>query len=240
MQDMASSEAQAALTERNTKTIVMPTNSLDVLPPELRLMIWRFTLPGPRNVGIQMKIKDAGFGGWVVRKNTPPPPVALRVCHESREEARKHYVLSFGTDAFPATVYFNFQTDTLCFSDGINNSSGPCDYVLNLWVGKTFRSRRSQAIQAKAIRFLTMDVDESIYSRPSFCWDEIRRFEGLEKLSLIVWCSEVNAESSMAYFRSAMQAVAEAHPQWVIPACEVVSSAGVSWGTLQSGENETL
>lgn len=213
------------------------------LPFELRLMIWRFCLPGPRNVGIKIRFKAGGFGGWVVRGNIPRPPVALQVCQESREEALRYYILSFGTNAHPATVYFNYQVDTLCFSDTINHDEngnlegtpGPSDYLLNLWVGKTFRDRQCKAIQAAKIRFLTLDVDESIYSRPFFCWDEVRRFEGLEKLLLVAWGSEENSDGLMTYFRQAMRAVAEAHSGWVAPKTEVVSASGKVWGNIQCG-----
>lgn len=88
------------------------------LPFELRLKIWKFTFPGPRNVGIQIRFKDFGFGGWMSRKRSPAPPVALQVCHESREEALKCYILSFGTSTHPPTAYYNYKIDTLCFGDG--------------------------------------------------------------------------------------------------------------------------
>jgi hypothetical protein len=211
------------------------------LAVELRLKIWRSTLPGPRNVGIKIRIKDAGFGGWIARKNTPTP-VSLQVCHESREEALKYYILSFGTTVYPPTVYFNYQIDTLCFGDGIDNQhrfsegtrygTGASDYLLNLWHGKTYNTYNSKAIQAKNIRYITLDVDDNIYSRPSFCWEEIRRFEGLEKLLVVTWDSEERADELMAYFRTAINAVAEVNPEWLAPRTEVVSASGRAWGSL--------
>lgn len=211
------------------------------LAVELRLKIWRSTLPGPRNVGIKTRIKDAGFGGWIARENAPPPPVALQVCHESREEAQKYYILSFGTTVYLPTVYFNYEIDTLCFGDGIDNpnrfpeSTGVSDYLLNLWHGKTFTPYDSKAIQAKPIRFITLDVDENIYGRTSFCWEEIRQFDRLEKLLIVTWGPEERAEELMAYFKTAMTAVAGANPEWVVPKTDVVSASGRAWGSLEPG-----
>ena len=209
------------------------------LAVELRLKIWRSSFPGPRNVGVKIRIKDSGFGGWIVRENTPPPPVALHVCHESREEALKYYILSFGTTVYPPTIYFNYQIDTLCFSDkfseGTRQSTGASDYLLNLWHGTTFTSYDSKAKHAKNIRYITLDVDENIYTRRSFCWEEIRRFEGLEKLLVVTWNPEERADELMAYFRIAMNLVAEANPEWIVPKTDIVSTLGRPWGSLQPG-----
>ena len=217
------------------------------LPVELRLKIWRSTLPMPRNVGIKLRIKDAGFGGWITRKNTPPPPVALQVCHESREEALKYYILSFGTTVYPPTVYFNNQIDTLCFGDGFDqqnrlpdgtrDGTGASHYLLNLWHGRTHQSYNSTAVHAENIKSITLDVDGSIYIRPSFCWDEVRQFEGLEKLLIVAWDPEERADELMAYFRTAMNVVVEAHPEWVVPKTEFVSASGRAWGSLQPGQD---
>jgi hypothetical protein len=222
------------------------------LPLELRLKIWRSTLPGPRNVGVKIRFKDGRFGGWVARDCTPRPPMALQVCHESREEARKYYVLSFGTTLYPPTVYFNYKTDTLCFGDGMDlhgrasartgSATGASDYLLNLWHGKTYNSFKNdtKAIQARSVRYIALDVDESIYSRPSFCWEEIRRFEGLQELLLITWDPDDRADELMAYFRIAMQAVAAVNPEWVVPRTKVVSASGREWGTLQLAQDVSV
>lgn len=49
--------------------------------------------------------------------NLPPPPL-LHVCKESRFFALKHYTLSFATKHSSPTTYFNFQLDTLYFTQG--------------------------------------------------------------------------------------------------------------------------
>ena len=55
------------------------------LPIELRIKIWGYTLPDPR-------IIDANALDDLIRINYPPP-VALHVCKESRQENLKNYSL---------------------------------------------------------------------------------------------------------------------------------------------------
>ena len=90
---------------------------------ELRLEIWRYTLPGPRKVGIKIRIKDTGFGVWIARESTLLRQWPFKFAMESREEAQKYYILSFGTTIYLPTVYFNYEIDTLCSGDGIENQN---------------------------------------------------------------------------------------------------------------------
>lgn len=78
------------------------------LPAELRVLIWGFCLPGPRNVVV-------GKG-----RHTPAPAV-LHLCSESRAEARKKsHELAFPTAGSDGrlngepVVWFDFSQDTLC------------------------------------------------------------------------------------------------------------------------------
>jgi len=189
------------------------------------------------------------------RKRTPPPPVALHVCHESREEALKCYIPSFGTSIHPPTVYYNYKIDTLCFGDGpdtlrlpseheVEHNTSASDYLLNLWHGRNYNPshlNNPKAIQSENVRYVTLDVDDSIYSRPSFCWEEVRRFDGLEELLVVTWDPEDRADDLMSYFKTAMDAVAEAHPDWAVPKTKVVSAlSGRDWGNLKPGRVDEL
>lgn len=152
--------------------------------------------------------------------------MALQICHESREEALRCYILSFGTTTYPATVYFNYHIDTLLFGDEVDKFGllnprararediGASDYLLNLWHGRTLNPRNPKAIQAKNVRYVTLDADENIYSVVSFCWEEIRCFKGLEELILVTWDPENRADELMAYFRTTLNTVAKANPEW--------------------------
>lgn len=222
------------------------------LPVELRLYIWNCSF-SPRNVGIKVRFRDGRFSDWVTRKSTPSPPIALQVCHESREEALKCYILSFGTSVHLPRIYFNYQIDILCFGDGpdalrlfpdreTQYEMGASDYLLNLWHGRSFQSRlqnEAKVIAAEKVKYLTLDVDDSIYDRPCFCWQEIRLFDGLKDLLLVTWDPADRAEELMAYFRATMNAMAKAHPEWVVPKTKVVSAlSGKEWGPLTPEQSD--
>jgi hypothetical protein len=177
------------------------------------------------------------------------------VCHETREETLKCYVLSFGTLNHPPTVYYNYKIDTICFGDGPDiHSLSPernagydtssSNYLLNLWHGTNYNPNRrndSKAIQTENVRYVSLDVDESIYGRLAFFWEEVRRFDGLEELLVATWDAEDKSDDLMSYFQTAMNAVAEAHPDWVVPKTKVVFALpGRDWGSLKSGQVEEL
>jgi len=78
-----------------------------LLPTELRLKVWKFTLPGPRILELRYDKKHAEFIS-VARL-----PRALFICKESREETLKHYDFSFGIDEGSSKVLVDFSVDIL-------------------------------------------------------------------------------------------------------------------------------
>lgn len=212
------------------------------LPAELRLQIWRYTFPAARNVNIKMAIKENGFGGWVSTNASQTPPIALRICQESRQEALRHYVLSFGTADSSPTIYFNFDIDTLDFRHPPSSSKdedlqpGPIDYLLNLWVGKTLVADKAKATCPFAIKSMALDVGDDIYGRPNFCWDEVRRFEGLEKLLLVAWDTERHGDSFIPYFRLSLRDTRAMNPEWVMPETQIVLESGKFSCRFEAGE----
>lgn len=57
------------------------------IPRELRHMIWTFQLRTPRVVSPILQVNGTGCTRWIDRA----PPVLLRLCHESRQEALRHF-----------------------------------------------------------------------------------------------------------------------------------------------------
>lgn len=122
--------------------------------------------------------------------------------------------------------------------------TSPSNYLLNLWHGTNYNPNRrndSKAIQGENVRYVSLDVDESIFGRLAFCWEEVRRFDGLKELPVVTWNAEEKAGDLMSYFQTAMNAVAEAHPDWVFPKTKVVSTLpGRDWGSLKPEQLEEL
>lgn len=94
------------------------------LPIEMRLKIWKLSIPGPRI----LKIENSGF--WNPKVHGVPFPSYLAVqiegysapgmlsaCYESRQVALKVYELAFGARLYGKPVWFDFQNDSLYFVD---------------------------------------------------------------------------------------------------------------------------
>lgn len=85
---------------------------LEGLPFELRNAIWQYTLmPEPRIVELDHRW-DEDSGWWLYGTRTPTP-IALRLCRESRNAVISLYPLCFNSKAFPSTIRFNLELDTL-------------------------------------------------------------------------------------------------------------------------------
>lgn len=228
------------------ESVVLPFTCFTLfpeLPSEMRLKIWRHIFPGPRIVGIQPSFTHSRFTGW---KSMDWPPLVLQITHESREEALKYYRLSFATASEPATIYFNFRTDTLRFGHGLGEAflndprwaaDGPGDYVLNVFLGTNYHIHprfQCAASDWDKLRYMIIDVDEGIYGRRTFCWGEIRQFDNLQELTLLPWDRESKAEELMEMFQTTLNTVAHDHPEWKVPKVTVLSAlTRKEWGILK-------
>jgi hypothetical protein len=89
------------------------------------------------------------------------------------------------------------------------------------------------ADDTEKVRKLVLDVDDSLYARRNFCWDEIREFTALEECTLLVWEPDYVQTGCMEHYRAALQRVKKAHPKWVIPRIAVIDAiSGSDWGEL--------
>ncbi|KAK0100644.1 hypothetical protein ONS95_007097 [Cadophora gregata] len=79
------------------------------MPFELRLMVWKLSLPGPRTITILEKSKKT----YRINSAAISTPL-LHVCHELRELALKRYTAAFESDHHEP-FYFDFESDSLNF-----------------------------------------------------------------------------------------------------------------------------
>ncbi|KAB8295222.1 hypothetical protein EYC80_007140 [Monilinia laxa] len=76
------------------------------LPKELRLEIWRSSLPGPRLIRLFIDKNNN-----LVSNATPP--IGLQICQESRIETLRFYKRRFAVDSSNARIYINTEYDAL-------------------------------------------------------------------------------------------------------------------------------
>jgi hypothetical protein len=206
------------------------------LPSELRLKIWKTMLPGPRTVNVQYRMKYEQFDGKNISAFTgwtspDPVPVALQICQESREEALKHYQISFRSYFHPSKIYFDFSKDTLRLGD--EQSGSNITYLLDIFLGGGYHG----ANDVEKVQSMIVNIIDDQYARRYFIWNEIRYFTSLRELTIVVWEEDLSTDEIMRVYRSTLRNVKVAHPEWNIPRLSVVpAETGTSWGSLELDE----
>jgi hypothetical protein len=213
------------------------------LPFELRLKIWRLIAPGPRTVSVQYLMKYDNFNGKRISKfsgwgSPDPVPIILHICREARVEALKTYQPAFRSYFHEAKTYIDFEVDTILFGAHLDAfhpidsfvDDGPSDYLLEVFLGGEYHG----ADDAEKIQRMVLDVNESLYGRRAFCWDEMRLFEGLKELTIWAWDEDETYESLMAHFRGTLRNVVEKHPEWNVPGITAIPAlSGNEWGKVE-------
>jgi len=88
------------------------------LPIEIRLAIWKLSLPG-RNYVEVIASKKGSLGGdktWALQSKEVAPTLFF-ACKESRCEVTKCYIPLRGTDLSSPVIYFSFEKDFLKFAN---------------------------------------------------------------------------------------------------------------------------
>jgi hypothetical protein len=105
----------------NTKISAVPGVIMPVMhlfpkfPTEIQLKIWGYTFPNARVINIRYDSKDDAY------TSSATPPVALFVCKQSRDEAKRFWKLTFGKTVNEGRIWINFDIDPVLFtltSDG--------------------------------------------------------------------------------------------------------------------------
>jgi hypothetical protein len=139
------------------------------LPIELRLKIWRHTLPGPRNLYMKYgKARGKFFCPY-------PPPICLHICTESRAEALKYYERAFGENPNLSETYFDFSQDGLMIGLTI---SGQISY-----------DEVKDAIQydLERVKFISCFTVTYVGQGPSLpLFEDVSPFKALEEITVLV------------------------------------------------------
>lgn len=108
-------------------------------PPEIRLKIWRLTMPPLRCIRICYSPEPTPRD-WKLKEKLLPPreksctrrvPVILQVCNESREEGLRVYQLSLAALFPDHTIYFNDGTNIIYLEkDGVVDALVLSGYLL--------------------------------------------------------------------------------------------------------------
>jgi hypothetical protein len=116
----------AAMEAEQKKTIadIVTFQRFPHLPPEVRLIIWECSLPGPRVLSVSDCRKGSSAMLHFREHDNESNPVALSVCRESRHVALQKYRLCFGTP----NIYADLDSDILYFGShwrAFDKFSGP-------------------------------------------------------------------------------------------------------------------
>lgn len=85
-----------------------------LLPPELRLMIWTFALPGPRVLKVERRGRQGHYEFYVL--NALSGLGMLHTCLEARQVALKAFEMMPNPKfCLVHPLYFNAEADTLYF-----------------------------------------------------------------------------------------------------------------------------
>lgn len=185
------------------------------LPSEIRLKIWRLTMPGPRVVHVTYKQDSIGHwkdpppqdGIWGYGRSQPSPLI-LQISHESRSEGLKKYSLRLDTATRECYVRIEPIQDTLLILDTAKGGhSGYDSYrrtVRNLLFNgilkpEALKSIKNLAIDIQALRPLESEIMGITNTNPPMALTERLRFEeftALETLDLVGYCGRLQPGST--------------------------------------------
>ncbi|KAH6720203.1 hypothetical protein BKA61DRAFT_708432 [Leptodontidium sp. MPI-SDFR-AT-0119] len=165
------------------------------LPLELRRMLWKFALPGPRMIRILPSVR------FIVQENgkcvlnpewrqmqmagsKAASPVILRVNHEARETGLSTYKLAF-KGRLSKPIYFDFAQDSLFFAnEEVSNS-----FVWMSLSNSSAVDREYSRVDMGSVRHIVVGVDDTpdiLIHRQALYWllPLVRLFPGLQVMGL--------------------------------------------------------
>ncbi|KAI9645567.1 hypothetical protein NHQ30_006309 [Ciborinia camelliae] len=160
------------------------------LAVELRNMIWKLSLPGPRIIDI---IYDKDQDKYLSFRSKPPS--LLHTNREARWVAQKIYNLTFPTQSHPANIYVRFDIDVLYFTNWLTGYiSWNKDWFEHINIGpigkKGLGRTDLRSIQRVAVNSVYFDVPRPSDDKLEYFLQSVlpvlTRFHSLVKLYVVV------------------------------------------------------
>lgn len=147
------------------------------LPLEMRLMIWKKTFPAARAVLLQLEREPKDEKGPEIFKLVSPCsiPVALKVCQESRTEAKRRYELGLANQFHEGRIYIDFEYDIVYMAWRGLRTGSEVDISPKL-LSALLSKDEADKIQRMAV--------SSIYSEHPYELFHFQSFGGLKELSV--------------------------------------------------------
>jgi hypothetical protein len=161
-------------------------------PPELRLRVWKYALPGPRYIEVQLiydedweesEVESVKSWNYVCKDNVP---VLFFVCRESRAEVVKRYQPLRPTEVGSEVVYYNASVDVLVF----RYAKEVMLYEYGVWLdylpSEFVATIKNMAWECQwcEIRPPSMQDDYLISAEDFFSQADINKLSGLETLEV--------------------------------------------------------
>jgi hypothetical protein len=153
-----------------------------MFPPEIQLKIWRYTFPGPRVVSIRYDNDDRAYS------SSATPPVALFICKQSREEAKRFWQLTFGSKIDEGRVWVSFDIDQVLFmtGGGFGDNGHPALYSLLDLEQFVLKTKGVEKIKLLALYSILGDTVETARFGPSNrLWIEEVLFPAMRNLERV-------------------------------------------------------
>ncbi|KAL7962728.1 hypothetical protein V8C34DRAFT_161222 [Trichoderma compactum] len=231
--------ASQRLSQKPTKQQPDKFHPFSRLPTELRLKIWKLSLPSPRLVSVQCGADITAFSKYNPDSAeyagcTSPTriPVNLQVCTESRTEALKSYQPSLGFFRGDGLVYFNYDIDILYFGPREGFMAADSQFHTCMMLCEPSELSRVRRLAVNEALFRLAGDKYEFPSATRFTLEMLRqvsqRMKGLEELILVPW-QEKMVDEALSRVRltkqmhSALQSMRQVNSSWRAPPWKVLT-----------------
>ena len=196
------------------------------LPPELRLMVWRYTFPGPRKIETRESIFDPGYNYLIT------PVIAMSICSESRRESKKYYSVHLKLPSASSTSMYLSSSLTYGLSEHTYATSVEVDHNLDVWIdpnidfvflywgGSGFQALGDDVFK---IKHVIVPWTENAWPSKQGCLDLLPRFSQAET---VAFCADSSRRRPLRYFAPDLYSeITSKFPDWNMPPIGIYTPA---------------